>query len=218
MLILRYMRLADIPQVVAIDKQSFDPSWSPQSYSYEIQESAYSHMVVLEDGGTPADPEPVVSTQNWWQRFRHYLNGNGNGNGAQAYQPAGTIVGYGGLWRIMTEAHISTIATHPEYRGRGYGEILLAGMVKRSLNLGATYVVLEVRVTNTVAQNLYHKYSFETVGTKTNYYRNNNEDAYDMRLQFDEEYPLRFDQLYAGIKAQRPFTDEYSTVEKSVQP
>lgn len=215
MLILRYMRLEDIQQVVAIDRQAFDPPWSPQSYAYEIQESTYSHMVVLEEKGPPAAVRPV-STGHWWQRFRHYLNGNGSADSQE--KSAGRIVGYGGLWRIMTEAHISTIATHPDYRGRGYGEALLAGMVQRALTLGAQYVVLEVRVSNHTAQNLYRKYGFETVDTKVNYYRSNNEDAYDMRVQFSDDYRPKFEALYRAIQARCPFDNQYSSVEKSAQP
>ena len=41
-------------------------------------------------------------------------------------------------------------------------------------NLGYT---LEVRVSNTVAKNLYHKYGFVIVGRRPRYYRDNNEDA-----------------------------------------
>jgi hypothetical protein len=46
-LALRYMRMSDIPQVVMIDQLSFDPPWSARSYSFEVSESNYSHMLVL---------------------------------------------------------------------------------------------------------------------------------------------------------------------------
>lgn len=44
---------------------------------------------------------------------------------------------YGGMWYIAGEAHISTIAVHPKGRGHGWGEILLAGMVRRGIVLEA---------------------------------------------------------------------------------
>ena len=47
-LILRYMTLADIPQVMAIDRMAFDLPWPVRSYEYEISESPHGHMVVLE--------------------------------------------------------------------------------------------------------------------------------------------------------------------------
>jgi ribosomal-protein-alanine N-acetyltransferase len=190
-LALRYMTLADIPQVVAIDRLSFDLPWSERSYSYEISEATYSHMVVLE----MSDERPP---QGW----RRWLN-----SGRQERR----IVGYGGLWHVLSEAHISTIAVHPTYRGRGWGEILLAGMVRRSITLQAELVVLEVRVSNTRAQNLYRKYEFEKAGVKPRYYRNNDEDAYDMRLDItSHEKRERSEMRFAAIQAKHPFQDTYT--------
>lgn len=167
---LRPMHMSDIPQVLAIEQASFVPPWSARSYAYEIGESTYSHMALLED----CTPERRLPR---WRRWLERIAG------ASSTHPAGRVVGYGGLWFIGGEGHISTIASHPELRGRGYGEIVLAGMLLRSLWLGADYVILEVRVSNSVAQKLYSKYGFVVEGIKPKYYQSNNEDAYDMRLQ-----------------------------------
>jgi len=193
------MRPEDIADIVAIDRMAFDLPWSDRSYRYEVMESTYSHMVTLEyTGDKPA--------AGWWQRLW-----SRNGKRASAH-----IVGYGGLWRIMDEAHISTIATHPNWRGRGWGEILLAGMIRRAITLGASYIVLEVRVSNHIAQNLYNKYEFQVAGVKPQYYRNNNEDAYDMRLQLDDAAMLeRFQQRFDALQARHGFLDQYSDVSGS---
>ncbi len=169
---LRYMQLEDVPQVITIDKLSFDPPWSTRSYNYEISESTYSHMVVLEQN---AIPRPATGLRRLVQNL----------SGAPAPQ-ARQVVGYGGLWHIVDEAHISTIATHPDERGKGFGEIVLAAMVRRAITLKAAYIVLEVRVSNVAAQTLYKKYEFEVVDTKPRYYHNNGEDAYDMRLNLND--------------------------------
>jgi [ribosomal protein S18]-alanine N-acetyltransferase len=194
-LTLRYMQIVDVPQVVAIDNVSFDPAWSARSYAYEISESSYSHMVVLErsvEAPTPA-----------WRRFFKSFYGQ--------HEAQRQIVAYGGLWHIAGEGHISTIATHPDWRGHGFGEIALAGMVRRALTLDAEYVVLEVRVSNAIAQKLYQKYEFRTFAVKPRYYRNNNEDAYDMRLDLtDEAMIARFDQRFDYIKTHWSFNDFYT--------
>lgn len=192
---LRYMRLMDIPQVVVIDSLSFDPPWSARSYNFEVNESNYSHMVVLDRA---VQPKPVP-------RWRRILN-----NAPPA--PESEIVSYGGLWHIMDEAHISTIATHPDFRGQGFGEIAFAAMVRRSITLRASFIVLEVRVSNTVAQKLYLKYGFQTVGVKKRYYHNNGEDAYEMHLNLDKDpqYPTRFEPRYAELMAKHNFTDTYT--------
>src|SRR5690606_7459544 len=134
-----------------------------------------------------------------------------NLSGAQ--QAERQIVAYGGLWHIADEAHISTIATHPAERGRGYGEIVLAGMVRRALTLNAAYVVLEVRVGNTAAQNLYRKHDFQITDVKPRYYHNNGEDAYDMRLMLtDPVMKQRIEERYASLRAQHRFIDQYTDV------
>ena len=202
-LVLRYMEIPDIPQVVVIDKASFDPAWPERSYRFEINESQISHMLVLENiTQTPAEPHQ----ETHWQRWLNILRGQ-NGSTPNPNQ----ILGYGGLWKIEDEAHISTIAAHPQTRGRGYGEILLAAMMRRAIELGAGYIVLEVRVSNIVAQNLYTKYEFETVGVKRNYYRSNNEDAYDMRVRLDDAKLLsRFYDRFEALEDRFGFLDQYT--------
>ena len=128
----------------------------------------------------------------------------------QSYNGHGAIVGYGGLWKIEGEAHISTIATHPNQRGNGYGEILLAGMFGKALRLRAEYIVLEVRVSNAIAQSLYQKYGFNRVKRKRNYYRSDNEDAWDMRVPLDKAMRGRFSRLYSELLMKHDFRDAYS--------
>ena len=193
-LTLRYMRLVDIPQVVAIDQITFVPPWSARSYAYEVAESTYSHMVVLEE---IEDQPPAKSLFRWFF--------------SPPRGPVSRIVGYGGLWLISDEAHISTIATHPEFRHRGWGELLLAGMVQKAILLHASYVVLEVRVSNVTAQNLYYKYGFVTTDVKKGYYHNNGEDAYDMRLDLrDEAVFARLEKLFAQLFARNSHVDAFT--------
>jgi hypothetical protein len=68
-----------------------------------------------------------------------------------------------------------------------------------------------VRVSNQIAQNLYHKYEFEVFGTKPNYYRNNSEDAYDMRLNLeDTAMRQRFERRFAELQVRHQFVDTYT--------
>jgi ribosomal-protein-alanine N-acetyltransferase len=78
---------------------------------------------------------------------------------------------------IVDEAHISTIAVHPKWRGRGLGEMVLVAMIDAAIQRGAAEVTLEVRVSNLVAQSLYRKYAFVQVGRRKGYYHDNREDA-----------------------------------------
>ncbi|MBC7327697.1 ribosomal protein S18-alanine N-acetyltransferase [bacterium] len=92
------------------------------------------------------------------------------------------VVGFAGMWVVNDEAHITTIAVDPEWRGQKIGERLLLHLLLEARRKGAEYAILEVRVSNTIAQNLYHKYNFKIVYTRKAYYSDNNEDAFVMRL------------------------------------
>jgi len=202
-LTLRYMKTSDVKQVSAIDHLSFTPPWPTDSYNFEINQSTVSHMVVLEDCVPPDDQTAAPSNDRIWERIARWLN-------PETPAPDRVIVGYGGLWKIAEEAHISTIATHPDYRGNGYGEMLLAGMYGKALSLNAEYIVLEVRVSNHVAQRLYTKYGFTRHGVKERYYRSDNEDAYDMRVNFEDDIVGTYHDLYEQLQDKREFEDRYT--------
>ncbi len=153
------MQWDDVPEVMDIERQSFTLPWSDYTYQHEILENNHSYYYVARH--TNGNEPPRAS---WLARlFRR--------------SHKAPIVGYGGFWLVVDEAHISTIASGTEWRGRGLGELMLLAMVERSIELGAVMVTLEVRVSNTVAQNLYRKYGFEVVGRRPHYYRDNDEDA-----------------------------------------
>ncbi len=92
------------------------------------------------------------------------------------------VVGFAGMWVVNEEAHITTIAVDPDWRGRKIGERLFLHLLKEARKRGAEYAILEVRVSNIIAQNLYHKYNFKIVHTRREYYSDNKEDAFVMRL------------------------------------
>jgi ribosomal-protein-alanine N-acetyltransferase len=94
-----------------------------------------------------------------------------------------TIVGMAVVWIIIDEAHIATIAIHPDFRGRGYGKFLLAETLRQSIDRGALLATLEVRSSNLVAQKMYQKFGFSVVGLRAQYYRDNNEDAVIMTVE-----------------------------------
>ncbi len=92
------------------------------------------------------------------------------------------VVGYVGFWFIVDEAHISTLALRPDFRGQGIGRRLLEEALVRALRLGADLVTLEVRASNQSSIDLYKKFGFQVKARKPRYYRDNNEDALLMVL------------------------------------
>lgn len=89
----------------------------------------------------------------------------------------GKIVGYGGLWLILDEGHITNIAVSPEYRGQGIGNLIVEGLVDICEKKGINNMTLEVRKSNLVAQSLYKKYGFIDCGVRKGYYSDTKEDA-----------------------------------------
>ena len=89
----------------------------------------------------------------------------------------GRVVGYAGLWLIMNEAHITNIAIHPKYRGKGMGKKLVGGLIEEILKINIYRITLEVRPSNAAALALYKKFGFVPCGIRPEYYRDNNEDA-----------------------------------------
>ena len=100
------------------------------------------------------------------------------------------IVGYGGMWFIVDEAHVTNIAIAKAHRGRGLGKLLMETMLQFAADSGMAFMTLEVRRSNEVAQNLYRSHGFVDVGYRKRYYEDNHEDALIMTtLSLPEAHP-----------------------------
>jgi len=143
-LLIRRMRLEDIPAVHAIDELSFSLPWPERSFKFEATENPAARVWVTE-----AD---------------------------------GRVVAMLVLWLIVDEAHIATIATHPDVRRQGFGEQLLLHALMAARAEGAKLAFLEVREGNVAAQSMYIKHGFVVTGRRPRYYKDNNEDALLMTL------------------------------------
>ena len=94
----------------------------------------------------------------------------------------GQVVAMIVIWVILDEAHIATIATHPDFRRQGIGRRLLARGLLAAYERGARLAYLEVRRGNLAAQAMYTAFGFEVTGVRPRYYKDNNEDALLMTL------------------------------------
>jgi len=90
---------------------------------------------------------------------------------------AAVICGMLVLWLIIDEAHIGTIAIHPDYRRRGLGSRLMIDVLNELQEKEANLVFLEVRAQNHSAQELYYQLGFKQTGVRRNYYKDTGEDA-----------------------------------------
>jgi ribosomal-protein-alanine N-acetyltransferase len=85
---------------------------------------------------------------------------------------AGRLVGYAGMMIVGDEAHITNIATDPERQREGIGRRLLADLAWEARRRDCVGLTLEVRISNTAAQGLYHLFGFEPAGIRQRYYEN----------------------------------------------
>jgi len=87
------------------------------------------------------------------------------------------VLAYCGSWVVLDEGHITTVASHPNYRGLALGELMLLQLLYWFRQRHVKQATLEVRESNEVAQNLYYKYKFDTCGFRKRYYQDNDEAA-----------------------------------------
>jgi ribosomal-protein-alanine N-acetyltransferase len=179
------MRVEHISAVSAIERLSFPQPWPQNAYRREIQENRMAHYIVarqLDRARRDAPPpgpnqRPAQGPSDLFGRLGRFLRPAEPAPTPELEEELRSIVGYAGIWVMTDEAHVTTIASHPELRGRGVGELLLLALIRRSMEIGARWMTLEVRASNMVAQNLYRKYTFKEMGVRRRYYSDNGEDA-----------------------------------------
>ena len=87
------------------------------------------------------------------------------------------VVGYAGLMITGSDGHVTTVAVDPDWHRNGIGTRLMLGLCSAAAARGCTGLTLEVRVSNTGAQELYRAFGFAPAGVRKNYYTETNEDA-----------------------------------------
>ena len=197
------MRLGDIDAIMDIERVAFAGApWSASAYRYELSRNDTAHYLVLRGQHPPLNPSAIARRARWSRLIRKPTHT------PSPALPLPPILAYGGFWHSDDEAHISTIATAPEKRGKHLGELLLAALLDQAMTLGAKYATLEVRPSNTVAQNLYRKYQFREQGRKRRYYSDNGEDALIMvagpldQMEFREQFAALRERLWARLKGE----------------
>lgn len=157
----RFLQIAPLTSAllsaaVELDQHSLGGLWSREAYQREI-DSPNSDLLVL-----TIDHSKTSSSLNCPQE---QLNG------------IPSILGLGCLWAILEEAHITTLAIHPDYQQQGLGKTLLHALLSSAQLRQLEWATLEVRASNHRAIALYQKFGFEPVGSRPNYYPDSEEDA-----------------------------------------
>ena len=173
--VIRPMTTADIPQVMDIERDSFPSMWPQTAYSRELKNRLARYFVLVEEGrgaGAPLPGEGRAEKGLLRRTLGRLLRGEP--------EPPPTrqlIIGLVGIWLMVDQAHIVTIAVREAFRRRGAGGLLVIVAIETAMANGMESVTLEYRRSNLTARALYDRYGFLSVGVRPRYYSDTNEDA-----------------------------------------
>ena len=183
---LELMRESDVNTVQEIEREIFATPWPRNAYYRELASRASAHYVVLRQESPVEKP---------------------GGFRVPDFDP--TIIGYGGMWRMYDEAHVTTIGVRRDLQHQGFGRILFGGLVQAAYDMGAKWITLEVRPTNDNAMRMYEAFSFKIIGRRKGYYTDNGEDAIVMwsdsihSPRFRKAYEANLERIDADVKGLR---------------
>jgi ribosomal-protein-alanine N-acetyltransferase len=167
-LVLELMREADISTVQEIEREIFATPWPRNAYYRELASRSSAHYVILRQEGNLEKPASFKGSE---------------------LDPS--IIGYGGMWRMYDEAHVTTIGVQAAY------------------DMGAKWVTLEVRTTNENAMRMYEAFGFKVIGRRKGYYTDNGEDAIVMwsdsihSPRFRRAYEANLERIDADVRGLR---------------
>ncbi len=126
-----------------------------------------------------AELEALCFSQPWSESALGILTKDG-GLGI-ALCEADRVLAYGGMLCVLDEGQITNIATHPNFRRRGYAASVLCELCREAETRGIKNIFLEVRCSNEAAMALYRRFGFECTGVRRGFYQNPHEDAFLMQ-------------------------------------
>lgn len=183
---IRPMERGDVPTVTAIDRLSFPTPWPARAFLHELRQGRSRYYVLLR----PAADKNGASQRGWRRWVRRTLG----------FGQKSRVIGYVGFRVRRSEAHITTLAVHPDWRGKGLGELLLLSAMRKMLREGTSRATLEMRPSNDVARQLYDKYGFQLTDTHRGYYRDG-EDAWLMAADLDgDAYQAQLRELRQALE------------------
>jgi ribosomal-protein-alanine N-acetyltransferase len=185
-LALELMREADIATVQEIEQAIFSTPWPRNAYYRELASRSSAHYIVLRQEGVVERPVGFINVD---------LDSS--------------LIGYGGMWRMYDEAHVTTIGVRRDVQHRGHGRVLFAGLVQAAYDMGAKWVTLEVRTSNDNAMHMYEAFGFKVIGRRKGYYTDNGEDAIVMwsdsihSPRFRRAYESNLERIEADVRGLR---------------
>jgi ribosomal-protein-alanine N-acetyltransferase len=174
---IRSMEIVDSLSLSNIERNAFPTQRPPTPFKRDIHNKKTRYLVAykLSNDTDPLEKDSPNQLERQGAFLKIFNRVTGRKPDDTDIDPS--IIGYIGLFFQIDEAHITAVGVHSAYRGQGIGELLLISGLELAQLRGASEATLEVRVSNNIAQSLYHKYAFAEKGIRPKYYTDNNEDA-----------------------------------------
>jgi len=171
------MRPDDLDAVAALDAMVSNPVWSRAMFESELTTNQFAGFLVARACNVGALHDKAVQGKPVRQAHE----------GADAPTPPatlaapsaadGTVCGYIGFWIVFEELHLLNVAVHPDWRRRGIAAKLVTAVFETAIAKGVTRALLEVRVSNVAAQQLYFRFGFYVLARRDGYYTQPSEEA-----------------------------------------
>src|SRR5690606_5001566 len=139
--ILEPMTQEDVEEVSVVERLCFTNPWPLAAYRRELKNPSQNYYVVLRDDPDADNEDAPVLIERQQPSVRR--------PGRFAFWPLGhrssrrtppPIIGFAGMWHVLDEAHVTTIGVHPDYQGRGLGELLFLELVDETRRRNATWL------------------------------------------------------------------------------
>jgi ribosomal-protein-alanine N-acetyltransferase len=133
------------------------------NFEFKIMEEVDIEEVLLTEASSHISPWKAKNFIDCIQS--HYWN--------YVFIDRDATVGFLGHCVVMPgfeEVHLLNITIHPSHRRKGIAQNAIRALEKTCLERNFQRILLEVRVSNTVAIRLYRKLGFEQIGVRKGYY------------------------------------------------
>lgn len=173
--VLRPLTAADVPAMARLERDIFiQEAWSEDTIAAELVSPWSLYLGLFAEGQEFQKPEAVPS-ENYGSKDAT------NKSRELKAEPRDSreLIAYGGI-KLLDEADLMVVAVSTAWRGRGLGRFLLHALHREAAALNIHRIILEVRASNTPAQQLYLAEGYRKVNVIKNYYRQPVEDAWLM--------------------------------------
>ena len=184
---LRDMTRDDVPAVKRIESAAYQDAWPARLFEKELANGFAQYVVAVEETADPPPAGPLTA-------LRRAMFGGTHER----------IVGFVGVWYMVDQLHLVTIAVDPGQQRRGIGTRLLLEVFDLAMEAELNEIVLEVRESNDRARAMYEAFGFRKAGQLLDYYKDNHETAIVMLSGALSQAGERIAAIREGLYAAHP--------------